>query len=88
MSAGGVLEIVAAMINGNPLPYMSTAPKEMDKAMTAKSVRFERLKTGNNYSHEKIGVELEPMPGESARNALERAIKFVDAELHDRDMPF
>ena len=46
--------------------------------MKAKKIIYEKLFNLGNYTHEKIGIELEVQDGEKASEVLERAKQFVN----------
>ena len=46
--------------------------------MKAKKIIYEKLFNLGNYTHEKIGIELEVQDGENASEVLERAKQFVN----------
>ena len=48
-------------------------------------VRYEKLKNLGNYENEKVGVEVQVDDGESPKEAVERARKFVEKQLKGKD---
>ena len=55
--------------------------------MKAKVIRYERLKNTGNFSHQKLGIEIEVEPGEKAADVLEKAREFVDRGLGETGKP-